>query len=239
MFRDIIQPAAGVGGRKKYVVPLSILTHVILIAIAIAFPLFAPGVLPSPATTLIARVNPVIPDVPLPPPPPASQPRTPPPAPTPDPSVAPIDAPHEIAPEPARFPATQIGVESVGTIEGVDASVSDLFGKRVEPVPPPRQPAPPAEPLHVGGKIKQPRKINDIQPIYPPIAQQAHVEGMVIIEATLGPGGNVVDARVLKSIPLLNDAALAAVRQWRYTPTLLNGIPVPVVMTVTVNFTLR
>jgi protein TonB len=61
----------------------------------------------------------------------------------------------------------------------------------------------------------------------------------VIIEATIGPTGTVQDARILRSIPLLDAAALEAVRQWEYTPTLLNGVPVPVLMTITVNFTLR
>ena len=61
----------------------------------------------------------------------------------------------------------------------------------------------------------------------------------MIIEATIGPTGNVQDAKVLRSIPLLDDAALDAVRQWEYTPTLLNGIPVAVIMTVTVDFRLQ
>ena len=59
-----------------------------------------------------------------------------------------------------------------------------------------------------------------------------------IIEATIGPDGAVKDAKVLRSIPLLDQAALDAVRQWQFTPTLLNGVPVPVIMTVTVQFTL-
>ena len=62
---------------------------------------------------------------------------------------------------------------------------------------------------------------------------------MVIIETTIGLTGTVLDAKLLRSIPLLDAAALDAVRQWEFTPTLLNGSPVPVVMTVTVNFTLR
>ena len=60
----------------------------------------------------------------------------------------------------------------------------------------------------------------------------------MIIEATIGVDGRVVNARILRSVPLLDDAALDAVRQWEYTPTLLNGVPVPVIMTVTVQFTL-
>jgi protein TonB len=61
----------------------------------------------------------------------------------------------------------------------------------------------------------------------------------VIVEATISPQGKVTNARVLRGVPLLNDAALDAVRQWEYTPTMLNGVPVPVIMTVTVNFTLQ
>jgi len=57
-----------------------------------------------------------------------------------------------------------------------------------------------------------------------------------IVEATIGADGKVIDAKVLRSVPLLDQAALDAVRQWEYAPTLLNGVPVPVVMTVTINF---
>ena len=93
--------------------------------------------------------------------------------------------------------------------------------------------------MRVGGDIKQPQKRRDVKPVYPPIAQSARVQGLVIIEATIGPDGRVRDAKVLRGVPLLNDAALEAVRQWQYTPTLLNGVPVPVIMTVTVTFTLQ
>lgn len=94
-------------------------------------------------------------------------------------------------------------------------------------------------PLRVGGNIKAPTKIRHVNPVYPPVAQEAKVSGLVIIEALIGPDGAVQDARVLKSVPLLDQAALEAVMQWRFTPTLLNGQAVPVIMTVTVNFTLQ
>ena len=64
-------------------------------------------------------------------------------------------------------------------------------------------------------------------------------QGVVILEATIGADGKVKDVRVLRSIPLLDQAAIDAVRQWEYTPTLLNNVPVPVIMTVTVQFTLN
>jgi TonB family protein len=90
--------------------------------------------------------------------------------------------------------------------------------------------------VRVGGGIKAPTKIRDVRPEYPPIAQAARVSGVVIVEALIGTDGTVEDARILRSIPLLDQAALDAVLQWRFTPTLLNGQAVPVIMTVTVNF---
>ena len=88
-----------------------------------------------------------------------------------------------------------------------------------------------------GGRIMPPKKIKDVAPVYPAIAKSAGVSGAVTIEATIGTNGKVVDARVVRSIPLLDQAALDAVRQWEYLPTMLNGLPVPIMVTVTVNFT--
>jgi len=80
-------------------------------------------------------------------------------------------------------------------------------------------------------------KIKDVPPIYPEIAKQAKVSGAVVIEATIDKDGKVADTKVVKSAPLLEQAAVDAVRQWEYKPSMQNGKPVPVVMTVTVNFT--
>jgi protein TonB len=82
-------------------------------------------------------------------------------------------------------------------------------------------------------------KVRNVNPVYPADAQEAKVQGVVILEARIERDGTVSRARVLKSIPELDDAAVEAVRQWEFTPTLLNGAPVPVMMTVTVNFTLQ
>jgi TonB family protein len=97
---------------------------------------------------------------------------------------------------------------------------------------------PPQEAIRVGGAIREPTRLKSVAPVYPAIARQARVQGVVILECTIGPDGHVKDVRVLRSIPLLDAAAVEAVQQWVYTPTLLNGVPVPVIMTVTVNFTL-
>jgi len=83
-----------------------------------------------------------------------------------------------------------------------------------------------------------PTKVKDVPPVYPPIAQSARVQGVVIIETVIGADGRVQGARILRSVPLLDQAALDAVKQWEFTPTLLNGAPVPVIMTTTVQFTL-
>jgi protein TonB len=137
----------------------------------------------------------------------------------------------------SRCPASGVGVP--GGVEGgvPGGVVGGVVGGL--PTRPPPPPPPPAAPVRVGGNIKTPTKTKDIKPVYPPIAQSARVQGVVIIEATIGPDGRVKDAKVLRSIPLLDQAALDAVKQWQFTPTLLNGVPVPVIMTVTVNFTLQ
>ncbi len=93
--------------------------------------------------------------------------------------------------------------------------------------------------LRIGGAVGPPRKIRHVPPVYPPIARAANVTGVVIIEARIGTDGRVEDAHVLRSIPLLDQAALDAVKQWEFTPTLLNGQAVPVIMTVAVNFTIQ
>jgi TonB family protein len=94
-------------------------------------------------------------------------------------------------------------------------------------------------PVHVGDTIPPPQQLKRVNPVYPTEAQLDGVEGVVVIEATIGEDGAVRDAVVKRSIPKLDQAALDAVRQWRYTTTLLDGKPVAVIMTVTVNFTLR
>jgi protein TonB len=87
--------------------------------------------------------------------------------------------------------------------------------------------------------MRPPRKIVDVQPVYPEEAQAAGVQGVVILQLTLGRDGTVLAAEVVRSIPLLDPAALEAVRQWRFEPVLLNGEPREAQLTVTVNFTLK
>lgn len=85
-----------------------------------------------------------------------------------------------------------------------------------------------------GGMRMGAQKIRDVAPVYPDEARKANVQGVVVLEITVGLDGSVTNPRVLRSIPLLDEAALAAVSQWQYQPVLMNGTPVPVVMTVAV-----
>jgi len=93
-------------------------------------------------------------------------------------------------------------------------------------------------PIRVGGNVQQSKIIQQVDPVYPQLAKNARVAGTVILQATINEEGYVWDVQILKGHPLLNDAAIAAVRQWRYSPTYLNGEPVPVMATVTVLFSL-
>jgi TonB family protein len=107
----------------------------------------------------------------------------------------------------------------------------------VEPMPAP-EPAPPAR-VRVGGHVREPRKTRHVAPVYPPLALAARVQGSVRLECVIGEDGRISDIAVVQGHPLLDAAAIEAVRQWRYLPTLLNGVRVSVVLTVVVDFRLR
>jgi protein TonB len=103
----------------------------------------------------------------------------------------------------------------------------------------PGQGRPGSEPVRAGVHVAPPRKLRDAGPAYPELARRVGAQGTVIIECRIDENGRVVGARVLRGHPLLDAAALEAVEQWLYTPTLLNGVPVSVLMTVTVRFELN
>jgi protein TonB len=148
----------------------------------------------------------------------------------------PLEAPSGIKRETGiERPPVQLAVDPAATGGSSVVAGLNLPGVVEAPPEPPRVVAP----YRTGGVIQQPRRIRDVPPAYPMPARMTKVEGVVIIEAIISTTGEVQDARILKSVPLLDQAALDAVRQWRYTPSLLNGIPVPVVFTVTVQFRLQ
>jgi TonB family protein len=96
--------------------------------------------------------------------------------------------------------------------------------------------APQTSAVRVGSTIATPQKLVDVPPVYPRQARQARITGTVLLELTVGADGAVTNARVLRSIPRLDAAAIDAARQWRYAPTLVNGEPVPIILTATVKF---
>lgn len=232
MFGEVTDPSITLGTRRWYSVPVSFLAHTAIIGALIVVPLVATGTLPLPQDgAVVINLEPP----PLPEPPPVRH-ATPvePPA---NPNAAPTVAPDSITPE----PEIDAGFESTAATDSMLIGGAVLDGDAtVTPPPPPAVAPAPTRPVRPGGNIRPPERVTYVAPVYPTVALAARVRGLVIIEATIDTQGKVQEARVLRSdSPLLNDAALAAVRQWIYTPTLLNGVPVSVVMTVTVNFQLQ
>jgi periplasmic protein TonB len=228
LFGDVTRPSVSVGTRKWYTVPLSLFTHSLAVGLVIALPLLAPAVMPSVFAEGDVEWMPTVASPPPPPPPIGHDPAVPPPV---NREAVPTDAPEGISPERPRLEA---GFEDAVVGPGVIIGTPDPGVIAAPPLPPP----PVVKPVPVGGSVRRPQKTRDVLPVYPAAAQAARIQGIVIIEATLGADGRVINATVLRSVHLLDNAALDAVRQWEFTPTLLNGVPVPVVMTVTVQFVL-
>ena len=162
--------------------------------------------------------------------------------------VAPTEIPKEIPPPVDDAPV--IGVSNIvggiaggvsgGVAGGVPGGVVGGLLSSVAPVAPPPPPKPvKREPIRVGGNVQESKLIRKVEPVYPELAKRARVQGSVILSVTVDEEGNVSEIRVTKGHPLLDEAALTAVRQWKYSPTLLNGEPVPVIATVTVIFNLK
>ena len=232
---------------------LSIAAHVLAIGALAAVPLFyITTELPDVPDMLAFVVT--APPPPPPQPPPAAPPSTPAatrPTPTPRvvrPSVhaAPIEPAKALVPEPVDvFLADEAGVP--GGVEGgvpggvVGGIVGGLLTEDVPPPPPPPPlPPPPVDrgPVRVGGALTTPALVSRVEPEYPRLAMMAQVQGVVILEAVVDRQGRVENVEILRSIPLLDKAAIAAVQQWRYSPLLLNGKAERFVVTVTLSFSL-
>jgi len=150
-------------------------------------------------------------------------------------SIVPLAPPEGVHPEVPPPPVNVLAAPG-----GIDGSLPALGTAPISTVQPPPLPAPPpVAPRPVGGNVRRPERIVFVEPVYPPAARAARMEGTVIVDAVIDEAGVVTDVTVLRSVPLLDRAALEAVRQWRYTPTQLNGEPIPVRMTVSVRFSLR
>jgi protein TonB len=240
LFEDLLDSDVKAHKTKQgYTLPVSVAIHVVVLLAVVIVPLMTAETLPEPTSVGTAFfVEPqAAPPPPPPPPPPAPkaqvQPRA---VSTPQPIqenkfTAPIETPDEVRPE----EGIDLGVEG-GVPGGVEGGVpGGVVGGIVGGMP---EAPPPPTAVRVGGQIKEPKKLKNVSPVYPDIAKQARVQGIVILECTISPQGRVTDVKILRGIPLLDAAAVEAVKQWVYSPTLLNGVPVPVIMTVTVNFKL-
>ena len=206
--------------------------HIVVVLLLMVLPITAaldlPGIYTRLPTVMLASV-PTMP--PEPSPPVAAAPVTS------AVQAVPLEAPDGVREEIPRPPeTTSVGVPGGLPVDGVGSAFKSVNeGSSLAPQPPP----PPVQPRPVGGDIRPPERIIFKAPTYPPLAQAARIEGTVILEAVIDAQGVVQDVTVLRSVPLLDRAAIEAVRQWRYSPTRLNGVAIPVRMSITVTFSIR
>lgn len=243
MFEDSLLESAGkLKTRRSWTTVLSFFLQCALIGILVLVPLIYTEALPRQQlmTFLVAPPPP-----PPPPPPPAAMPvkvvkviqtdimngqlRTP------------TKIPEKVAmikEESAPPPMTMGGV--IGGVPGgvPGGSMGGVIGGIIgsTPVAVPKVAAPAR--IRVSAGVQQGNLINQVKPSYPPIAKAARIQGAVVLQAEISKQGTIENLRVISGHPMLVQSALDAVKQWRYKPYLLNGDPVPVETTITVNFTL-
>jgi protein TonB len=252
MFEALQQDQRRSAGERFLALFFSVCIHSIVILLLVVVPLLFFRVLPEGELLTFLIAAPVPPPAPPPPIPPSPGPQH---------SAgagrravivpiafAPAVLPRGIAPpndEPPDINAlTGISGLAVGTPPGLGVSgagiPSDLLGTGAAPISPP--PPPPARrhaPVPIVSNLQESKLIKKVVPEYPAVAKRARVEGVVQLQVIVNEEGDVSDVKVLEGHPLLIDEAVRAVKQWKYSPTLLNGEPVPVVSTVTVIFRLR
>ena len=234
--------AAKTDNWKRATLPIAYIFEVIIIGVMIIIPLIYTEALPK-AQLMTFLVAP--PPPPPPPPPPAKAP----------PVVVHRVSIQDLMKAPTVIPKTiakikdqPIQPQATGVVGGVAGGVpggqmGGVLGGIIggiaggPPPPPPPKPATPQR-IRVGGQVEAAKGIYNPPPEYPPLAKMARIQGTVRLEAVIAKDGTIQDLKVLSGHPLLVKAALDAVKQWRYQPTLLNGEPVEVVTEIDVNFTL-
>lgn len=156
-------------------------------------------------------------------------------------ATPPLESPHATADKPTGPPGVEDGVPG-GVEGGVSVGmVGGLVGSVPEPPPLSPPPAPSArEPVRIGGDIQPPALLHRVKPVYPPAAIATRLQGIVILEALVDRDGTVTSVKILRSAGrILDREALAAVRQWRYSPLLRNGRRERFVLTVTLSFSVQ
>ena len=226
---------------KRATLPIAYIFEVIVIGILIIVPLMQTDALPkAQLMTFLAA--------PPPPPPPPPPPAKAPPVVVHRVSVADLMKAPTVIPKTISKIKEQPVVQATGVVGGVaggmpGGSVGGVLGGIIggvaagPPPPPPPKPKTPQR-IRVGGQVEAAKLIYKPTPEYPPLAKMARIQGTVRLEAIIAKDGTIQDLKVMSGHPLLVKAALDAVKQWRYQPTLLNGEPVEVVTEIDVNFTL-
>ena len=243
MFEQSILAGHPTGGRWSFVVSLT--TQVLLVALAVLVPLIYTNRL-----SLMETASQL--SLPLPPPaaaPPAqAQKQASSTHSTPSSRV--FTAPARIPPRAATIldepSAPALSASGPGVPGGIGTAASgELFGMLSKAAPPPpvkaetHPEAAPAKPIRVGTGVQEAKLVRRVVPSYPPLARQARISGTVLLMGVIARDGTIEDLRVVSGHPLLVKAALDAVRQWVYRPTLLNGQPVEVICPIEVHFTLN
>jgi len=236
LFAETLNHRAG-PRRSKWTIAGSVLAHIRVVAALAVIPLMSllDDVVIH-ASDLMYNAPPIVMPVTASPPPPKTA--------APTPAVNPKAAPSqpsqdEVTKEPPELGPPGPPSTIINPNRGPGFPSGDRGPLRVDDVvvaPPPPQVK---TPVPVGGDIKPPARTYYVDPVYPSVAVSVKQEGMVILEATIDESGTVKNLKVLRSVPLLDKAAIEAVSKWRYMPTKLNGVPVPVLLTVTVTFALR
>jgi len=222
---------------RPWVTAGSVVLHTLALGVLFVLPLTAAFRLPDIQTPLPPLMMASV--TALPPEPPAVQAQAS-SVPQANPDAAPLTSPDTVTAEVPRQPVSTAppvpgGLPGVGT----GAPYTGLLGPKHFGNALPDPPRPPDQPRRVGSGLNPPKRIAYTAPVYPQVAVSARIEGIVILEATIDAQGVVQNVTVLRSLPMLDRAAIEAVKQWRYQPTRLNGQAIPIIMTVTVNFSLR
>jgi protein TonB len=248
MFESLHDKDCRSAGQRFLALLCSILIHGLMIFCLIVVPLVYFNLLPEVQLLTLLVAAPPPPPTPLPPTPPPLGAQT---AEAPKGSLierswaVPVAIPKGIPAlddEPPMvgvipgFSAVSPGVPGSGSqiLPGIPGNLVGLIPFPLPPPPPPKR-----KPELIVSRVQESKLIRKIIPAYPSLALRAHVEGTVILEINVDEEGNVGDVRVLQGNPLLVDETVRAVKQWKYSPTLLNGEPIPVISSVTVEFRLK
>lgn len=237
----VITDPERIAGRRSFTLGVSLVLHSLLVLAVVVLPLLFYDMLPNEDVLRTFFVAPLeVAPPPPPPPPPAPGPRS---ITKPLPKVdlapntaftAPIEVPAEIRPE----ESLSLGIEG-GVAGGVEGGVPGGVVGGVVGGLPSDVALPQPKAVRIGGLLVAPKLVRKVAPVFPELAVQSRVSGTVFLEAEVDVRGHVQTVRVLRGHPLFDEAAVTAVKQWRYQPLLLNGEPTPFILTVTVGFNLK